>query len=68
MTDAEMYSAACVVAKQQYNISVPSLLPSEAKLEMARKLHFDYRAGNNQIRRILKIDIDTVNAMFPSAR
>ena len=24
--------------------------------------------GNNQIRRILKIDIDTVNAMFPSAR
>lgn len=68
LTDEEMYSAACSLAKKLFNTNSPGLLSDGAKIELARKLHFDHHAGNNQLRRILKMDSATLDAMFPSAK
>ena len=68
LTDEEMYSAACSLAKEKYNARVPSQLSDGAKVEIARKLHFEHHAGNNQLRRILKMDTHVIDAMFPQAR
>lgn len=68
LTDEEMFSAACAIAKQIFNVASPSRLSDEGKKAVARKLHFDYRAGNSQIRRILNLSSSVVEAMFPTAR
>ena len=36
----------------------------DAKQEMARLLHFDYKAGNKQIMRMLRLEERTVTALF----
>ncbi|MBO4476184.1 MAG: hypothetical protein J5737_05650 [Bacteroidales bacterium] len=68
LTDEEMYSAACALSKKQFNSSALTQLSDSAKADLARRLHFDYRAGNNQIRRILRMDPLVIEAMFPVAR
>ena len=68
LTDEEMYSAACALAKKHFNASSLGQLSDGAKIEVARKLHFDHHAGKNQLRRILKIDPATIEAMFPSVK
>ena len=68
LTDEEMFSAACAIAKQQFNTDLPSRLSDAGKREVARKLHFDFRAGNNQIRRILNLSTVVLESMFPTAR
>ena len=68
LTDEELYSAACQLAKQHYNTTSPSQLADGAKKELAKKLHFDHHAGNNQLRRILKMDPFVLESMFPQAR
>ena len=42
-----------------------ALLPKDAKLEIAKILHYDYNAGNKQIQRMLSLDTLVVNALFP---
>lgn len=68
ITDDEMYSSACAIARQKYNVNIPSQLAEFAKEDLARTLHFSYHAGNNQLRRILKMDPGKLDAMFPTAR
>ncbi len=68
LTDEEMYSAAYSLARQQYNAPSPAQLPDQLKQDLARKLHFDFRAGNNQLRRILKMNPSVLEAMFPTPR
>ena len=66
-TDDELFSIACSISKKQYNI-FPSQLPKDAKIDMAKILHFEYNAGNKQIARMLKIEVSIVNSLFPSTR
>ena len=68
MVDEEVYSIVKMLSIRDYEIKQPSLLPLEAKLKIARNLHFDYRASNDQIRRILKLAISDINTLFPSDR
>ncbi len=65
LNDEEMFSVVYRKAKELYGIESIKLLPSEGRLKMARMMHFDYNASNNQIQRILKIDRQTVDALFP---
>ncbi len=58
---------ACSQAKKQFNVSGLSSLSNAAKVDLARTMHFDYKATNGQIRRILRLDSQVVEAMFPSA-
>jgi hypothetical protein len=68
ITDEELYSYAISYSKQVSNVSSPALLPHDAKLDLARKLHFDYHSNNSQIRRILKIEPSVLESMFPTPR
>ena len=61
----ELMSAVVSICKKKYNIRQPALLPPDAKLELAKLLHYDYHASNSQIRSILKMDEEMVNSLFP---
>ena len=65
ITDEEMYSAVQSMCLKSHNLSKPVLLPSAAKIDIAKKMHYDYNASNKQIQRILKIDAGIVESLFP---
>ena len=65
LTDEEMYSAAYSIARDEYHVNKLTDLTGAQKEELARKMHFDYNAGNAQIYRILKMDKAVLQEMFP---
>lgn len=68
LTDEEMYSATVALAQKSFQkANLKELLP-EQKMELARKIHFDYKANNAQIFRILKLDKPLLNELFPTAQ
>ena len=64
-TDDELFSIVCSVSKAKYGQTKATLLPVNAKKELALMLHNDYNAGNKQINRMLKLDMSIINALFP---
>ena len=68
LTDEEMYGAALSIASKEYQISRLAELTDYQKKNIAAKLHFEYRAGNAQIWRILKIDKAILQELYPEAR
>lgn len=64
-TDEELSAVIFRLCKQRYNCDNPAFLPRNAKLELARTLHFDYNADNKKIARQLKLDKGTVDELFP---
>lgn len=63
--DDDLFTVVLRLCKDQYNTSGPSTLPGQAKVEVAKQLHFEYNAGNKQISRILKMDRALVDSLFP---
>ena len=66
LTDDELYTVAVKYAEKAYRIVQLSLLSPEQKIIISKELHFKYNASNQQIRRILKLDISILNELFPS--
>ena len=64
LTDDEMFMIAARYAETTYAQKLLMLTPDQ-KLDLARKLHFEYNATNQQLRRILKLDIPILNELFP---
>lgn len=64
-TDDELFAAVSTYCKNRYDCGAPTQLPAQAKQEVAQMMHFDYNAGNIQIQRILRLDAQIVNALFP---
>ncbi|MBO4670261.1 MAG: hypothetical protein J5640_00240 [Bacteroidales bacterium] len=54
-TDDELYRIISASCKERFGQSSPSLIPGEAKIEMAKVLRFDYNASDKQICRMLRI-------------
>lgn len=65
-TDGELFRIICTLAAAKSKGISPGLLPKEAKVEIARTLHYDYNADNKKIARLLKLDIHILNGMFTS--
>ena len=65
-TDSELYAFVKSKCKTEFNVDSPPLLPHDAKVHMARVLHYDYNADNQQVARILRLDISIVDSLFPS--
>lgn len=63
--DEDLFSIVISLCFKQYKVNSPSLLSPENKTEMARTLHFTYKAGNKQIARMLRLKNELVDAMFP---
>ena len=65
LTDDELYGAVRSICKKEYRDCNPNLLPAKEKMDLARKLHFDYNATNKQIQRMLKLSPARVDELFP---
>lgn len=65
LTDDELYAAATMYAEKAYGSRQLSLLTPEQKILMSKEMHFKYNASNQQIRRLLKLDIGILNELFP---
>lgn len=66
-TDDDLYSAVCEICRNNYGVRHPGLLPAQAKLEVARTMHYEYNAGAKQIARILKADLSVIRNIFPTS-
>lgn len=65
LTDDEIYSVTVSHIIKEYDISKITLLNPKQRLDTARHLHFKYNATNQQLRRILKLEISVLDEMFP---
>lgn len=64
LTDDEMFVVAARCAAEMFSAKLGLLTPDQ-RVQLARKLHFDYNATNHQLRRVLKLDISVLNEIFP---
>ena len=65
LTDDELYSALCSHINKEYSIKAPSELSTQQKIDTARYMHFSYNASNQQLRRMLRMDIVVLDELFP---
>ena len=65
-TDEEIFSAVMSLCMKRFDVKNPSLLTRDAKIEMAKTLHYDYNASNKQIKRILRLDDYVLESLFPN--
>lgn len=64
LTDEEMFVVAAKCAESEFSTRLRVLTPDQ-KIQLARKLHFDYNASNGQLRRVLGVDLVVLNELFP---
>lgn len=67
-TDDELNAVIFKICKTKYGDQRATLLPHSDKIDVARTLHFDYRADNEKIARLLKMPINAVDTLFPTSR
>ena len=65
LTDEELYSVICSYISKEYSVKTPTLLSAQQKIDTARHLHFNYNASNQQLRRMLRMDLSTLEELFP---
>ena len=65
LTDDEMYAVAVKYAESSFGSRQLGLLDPEQKIQLCKELHFKYNASNQQIRRLLKLDLNILNELFP---
>lgn len=65
LTDEELYSALYSHIHKEYSAKTPSELTAQQKIDTARYLHFNYNATNQQLRRMLKIELAILEELFP---
>lgn len=62
--DNDLYTAAVKIAKEQYSTHDLRTLPVSSKIEMARRLHYDYNASSKQLQRLLSLDQEVLSAIL----
>ena len=67
-TDNELFAAVVSICRKVYGTGKPSVIPSEAKLAVARKMRYEYNASDKQISRILRLDRSILTALFPAGQ
>lgn len=65
MTDEELFHAVVKYTEANFKTRSVTALGPDQKIMLAKELHFRYRATNQQIRRITRLDIQILNEMFP---
>ena len=65
LTDSEMMTEVLKICKREYSGTSFRLLRHDQLRDLAKKMHYDLKASNEQIRRILGLERHTVNEMFP---
>ena len=65
LTDDELYSVICSHINKEYSVKAPSQLSTQQKIDTARQMHFSYKASNQQLRRMLRLDLSILEELFP---
>ena len=65
LTDEELYSVICSHINKEYSVKTPSQLSAQQKIDTARHMHFGYNATNQQLRRMLRLDLAILEELFP---
>ena len=65
LTEDELYQVAVKYSESHFDSRNLTILLGEQKIQLAKELHFKYRASNQQIRRILRLELSILNEMFP---
>ena len=65
LTDDELFSAMISFINKEYSIRTAAELSAQQKIDTARHMHFNYNASNQQLRRLLRIDIAILEELFP---
>lgn len=63
-TDNELYIAIAGISASKFDCPSPKLAPTQAKLELAAIMRYDYNASESQICRMLKIEPDLLRSIF----
>lgn len=63
-TDDELFGVVTSLASRKYSTQV-RFLSRDAKIEMAKTMHYEYNASNKQVARLLKLDVSVVGCLFP---
>lgn len=63
-TDDELNDVIYNICREKYNVKSPSLLSSEAKVEMAKMMKYDYNASVSKIERRLHMNKSVLEALF----
>ena len=64
-SDEEMYVSVFHHIKKQFDKSSIQTLSKTEKLQVAKVMHYEYNSSNKQISRILRLDIEAIDALFP---
>lgn len=65
LTDEELYSVICSYISKEYSVKTPVQLSAQQKIDTARQMHFNYNATNQQLRRMLRMDLSILDELFP---
>ena len=65
LTDEELYSVICSHINKEYSVKTPVPLSAQQKIDTARYMHFNYNATNQQLRRMLRMDLSILEELFP---
>ena len=65
LTAEELYSVICSHISKEYTVKTPAQLTAQQKIDTARHMHFGYNATNQQLRRMLRLDMAVLEEMFP---
>ncbi|MGM9737290.1 MAG: hypothetical protein ACI3ZT_02630 [Candidatus Cryptobacteroides sp.] len=65
LTDSELFGKLASLLKSFYHASSTRELSRAQKLDIARKLHYEFRSSNGQIRRLLGLSQYDIDRLFP---
>ena len=65
LTDEELFAVMSVYINKEYSVKSSVQLNGEQKISVARHLHFGYNASNQQLRRLLRLDLAILEELFP---
>lgn len=65
LTDEELYSALYSFINKEYSVKTPVQLSGQQRIDTARHMHFNYNASNQQLRRMLRMDLAILEELFP---
>ena len=65
LTEDELFAVAIKYSETNFADTKLVNLSPDQKMQLARELHFKYNASNQQLRRLLKLDIRILSEVFP---
>ena len=65
LTDTELFTRLSVLVRSDYDVSSIKDLTKPQRFDLARKLRYEFRSSNGQIRRVLGLSQYEIDSLFP---